>query len=77
MADYNNPGNVNIEAAVNSIIGNGGGISERINTDGSTHVTAYSRDENRHLSYDTKDGKYYNVHTDKDNRGYTQYGGGY
>lgn len=40
------------------------------------HHSISSRDDNRHLSYDEKDGKYDNVHTDKDNHGYTTYTGG-
>lgn len=75
---YYNPGNVNIDLATNSILANGGGISEKSNPDGTTHVSVYSTTENRHFSYDKDDdGNYYNVHTDKDNHGYTTYKDGY
>jgi len=77
MAKNYNAGNINIEAVTRSILAAGGGISEKTNSDGSTHVSVYSRSENRHLSYDKdKDGTIYNVHTDKDNRAYMDYKGG-
>lgn len=77
MAKQYNPGIVNIEVATNSILSNGGGISEKNNADGSTHVSVYSTTENRHLSYDKdKDGNISNVHTDKNNRAYMDYKGG-
>ena len=77
MAKNSNLGTVNIDAATNSILSNGGGMSEKSNSDGSTHVSVYSTSENRHLSYDKdKDGNYSNVHTDKDNRAYMDYKGG-
>ena len=77
MAKNSNLGTVNVDAATNSILSNGGGMSEKSNSDGSTHVSVYSTSDNRHLSYDKdKDGNYSNVHTDKDNRGYMDYKGG-
>ena len=77
MAKNYNPGTVNIDAVTSSILSNGGGVSERSNHDGSTHVTVYSKTENRHLSYDKDEtGKCYNVHTDKNNRAYMDYKGG-
>ncbi len=77
MANNLNPGTINIEMATQAIVNNGRGISERANSDGTTHYTVFSRDENRHLSYDVdKDGKYSNVHTDKNNHAYTDYKGG-
>lgn len=77
-AKHDNCGNVNIDAVTESIVANGGGVSERTNYDGSTHVTVYSRDDNRHLSYDKdSEGNITNVHTDRDNHAYTQYKGGY
>jgi len=77
MAKNYNAGNINIETATQSILNSGGGISERENHDGSTHVTVYSTSENRHLSYDKdSDGNIYNVHTDRDNRAYMDYKSG-
>ena len=78
-----NPGNINIEAVTESIVAEGGGISEKENWDGYryaegiTHVSVYSRKENRHLSYNIdEDGYVTNVHTDMDNRALYNYGGG-
>lgn len=77
MANNYNPGTINIDAVTNSILSNGGGMSEKTNSDGSKHVSVYSTSENRHLSYDIdEDGNYSNVHTDKDNRAYMDYKGG-
>ena len=77
MADKYNPGIINIEEATDSILSNGGGISEKNNSDGSTHVSVYSTTENRHLSYDKdEEGNISNVHTDKNNRAYMDYKGG-
>ena len=77
MAKNYNPGTINIDAVTSSILSNGGGISERTNSDGSTHVSIYSTTENRHLSYDRdQNGNYSNVHTDKDNHAYMDYKGG-
>ena len=71
---YTNPGKVNVEKAVDSIVKSGGGTSSQ-QKDGYVHHTAYSTTENRHLSYDKyPDGSIKNVHTDKDNKGYTTYG---
>lgn len=77
MAKNYNPGTINIDAATNSILSSGGGISEKTKAYGTTHVSVYSTTENRHLSYDKdKDGNISNVHTDKDNRAYMDYKGG-
>ena len=74
MADLFNAGKVNIEAAERSIVENGGGKTVQ-QKDGYEHHVAYSRDENRHLSYDKyPDGTIKNVHTDKDNKSYMDYG---
>ncbi len=74
MSKYNNPGTVDVEKAAESIIAAGGGMTSS-QKDGYIHNTAYSKDENRHLSWDEfPDGSVKNVHTDKDNRSYTQYG---
>lgn len=57
MAKYKNQGTVNVDAVTNSILSNGGGINKGNNEDGSTHISVYSRTENRHISYDKdKDG---------------------
>ena len=74
MSKYSNPGKVDVDKAAESIVRNGGGMSSSEKGD-HTHYTAYSRDENRHLSWDKdREGNISNVHTDKDNRSYTQYG---
>ena len=74
MSKYDNPGKVDVEKAAEGIIDNGGGMTSSQRGD-STHNTAYSRDDNRHLSWDeSSDGSVSNVHTDRDNRSYTQYG---
>jgi hypothetical protein len=74
MGLFSNPGKVDVERAAESIVENGGGMSSTQKSD-HVHNTAYSRDENRHLSWDEyPDGSVKNVHTDKDGRSYTQYG---
>lgn len=71
---YDNLGKVDVERAAKSIVDNGGGKSSKQEGD-HIHHTAYSRDENRHLSWNEyADGSIGEVHTDKDNRGYTKYG---
>ena len=72
---YNNPGNVDVEKAAASIVAAGGGRTEQDKGD-HIHKVAYSRDENRHLSWDEskKDGSVSNVHTDRNNSPYTNYG---
>ena len=73
-AKNNNPGKVDVERAAESILDNGGGINS-VQKDGYVHNSAYSKTENRHLSWDEyPDGSVRNVHTDKDNKAYTQYG---
>lgn len=73
MSLYNNPSKVDVERAAESIVEGGGGISSSWK-DGYIHHTAYSKDENRHLSWDEyPDGSIKNVHTDKDGHSYTQY----
>ena len=77
MAKWYNPGIVDVKAAERSILANGGGRSERPNRDGTTHVTVYSREENRHFSYDVdSSGRISNFHTDKDNHAFLDYAGG-
>ncbi len=72
-AKYDNPGRVDVEKAAEGILDAGGGMNST-QKDGYIHNTAYSKDENRHLSWDEyPDGSIRNVHTDKDNRAYTQY----
>lgn len=73
MSLYDNPGRLDVEQAAEDIVRNGGGrTDERKN--GYIHHVAYSRTENRHLSWDEyPDGSIKNVHTDKDNHGYTSY----
>ncbi len=73
MSLYNNPSKLDVERAAESIVENGGGISSTRKGD-HIHHTAYSKDENRHLSWDEyPDGSIRNVHTDKDGKSYTQY----
>ena len=74
MSKYDNPGRVDVERAAESILDNGGGMTSSWKGD-HTHNTAYSKDEDWHLSWDEyPDGSIKNVHTDKDGRSYTQYG---
>ena len=71
---YYNPGSVDVERAAESIVNAGGGISS-VQRDGYIHHTAYSKDDNRHLSWNEySDGSIGEVHTDKNGRAYTQYG---
>lgn len=71
---YYNPGKVNLDRAIEGIVNDGGEVT--VQDKGSyEHIVAYSRKSNRHLSFDVyPDGHVENVHTDKDNRGYTTYG---
>lgn len=72
-APNNNPGRVDVEKATEGILAAGGGINS-VQKDGYIHHSAYSKDENRHLSWNEyPDGSIGEVHTDKDNRPYTQY----
>ena len=74
MSQYYNPGHVDVEQAAEAIVANGGGISSR-NRGDHIHHTAYSKEEDRHLSWDEySDGRIANVHTDRDGSSYTQYG---
>ncbi|MBQ7201839.1 hypothetical protein IJS18_00400 [Candidatus Saccharibacteria bacterium] len=74
MSLFSNPGKVDVDKAAESIVENGGGMSSS-NKGDHIHHTAYSRDEDRHLSWDEyPDGSVKNVHTDKNGRSYTQYG---
>lgn len=76
-AKYSNPGIVNVKLVTESTLANNGGIHERGNRDGSTHVSVYSRNENRHISYDRdKQGNISNVHTDRNGHANVQYKGG-
>ncbi len=73
MSLYDNPGKVDVERAAESIIEGGGGMSS-VRRGDYIHHSAYSKDEDRHLSWDEyDDGSIRNVHTDKDGRSYTQY----
>lgn len=74
MSKFYNPGKVDVEKAAETIVENGGGMSSKQKGD-HIHHTAYSKEENRHLSWDEyPNGSVQNVHTDKDNSSYTQYG---
>ena len=66
MAKYKNQGTVNVDAVTNSILSNG-----------STHISVYSRTENRHISYDKdKDGNISGVHSSNNGYPYMDYKGG-
>lgn len=66
MADKYNPGTIDTERVIESIVESGGGVTVRAHTDGSTHTTAYSRSEDRRVSWDTdKDGTVSSVHSSK------------
>ena len=72
-----NQGTVNVDAVTNSILSNGGGINKGNNEDGSTHISVYSRTENRHISYDKdKDGNISGVHSSNNGYPYMDYKGG-
>lgn len=74
MAKYYNPGKVDVERAAEGIIESGGAITSK-QRDGYIHNTAYSKDENRRLSWDEyPDGSVKDVHTSKGGRSYTEYG---
>ena len=75
MSKFSNPGTVDVEKAAEGILASGGGITSRTRDDGTIHNTAYSKDENRRLSWDEHpDGKITDVHTSKNGRSYTGYG---
>lgn len=75
MSLYYNPGRVDVEEAERGILAAGGDKTVQQKA-GYEHIVVYSRSENRHLSYDKyPDGHIEHVHTDKDNHGYTTYGG--
>ncbi len=74
MSKHYNSGKVDVEKAAESIVENGGGMSST-QKDDHVHNTAYSRTEDRHLSWDEyPNGDVKNVHTDKDGHSYTNYG---
>ena len=57
MANRYNPGTIDTEKVKESIVASGGSVTVRERADGSTHTTAYSRSEDRRVSWDTdKDG---------------------
>lgn len=71
---YSNPGKVDVERAAESILDSGGGMSSKREGD-HIHNSAYSKKENRHLSWDEyPDGSIKNVHTDRNGNKYTDYG---
>ncbi len=57
MARYYNCGSVNIQAAIDSILADGGGMTEKSDWDGRqyapgiTHVSVYSRKTDWHFSF--------------------------
>lgn len=74
MSKYSNPGKVDVERAAEGILDSGGGMTSR-RKDDHIHNTAYSKDQNRRLSWDQyPDGSVKNVHTSKNGRSNTQYG---
>lgn len=73
MAKYFNPGKVDVERAAESIMDSGGGMDSKWEGD-HIHNTAYSRNDNRRLSWDEyPDGSIKNVHSSKNGRSYMQY----
>lgn len=77
MAQYYNPGRVNVEAMEHAILNAGGGKSVKI-SGGVKHVSVYLSSQSWHLSYDIQpDGSITNVHSTKDNRPFYDYDGGY
>ena len=66
MANRYNPGTIDTEKVKESIVASGGSVTVRERADGSTHTTAYSRSEDRRVSWDTdKDGTVSGVHSSK------------
>ena len=83
MAKYYNPGNVNIQAAIDSILADGGGMTEKENWDGRqyapgiTHVSVYSRKTDWHFSFNVDESGYVTeVHSTKNGRPFYDYGNG-
>ena len=75
--NHYNPGTVNLDDVTDTILNNGGGISQRQNKDGSVHTSVYSKTENRHFSFDRDaDGKISGVHSTKNNDQHITYKGG-
>lgn len=73
MSKNDNPGRVDVERAAEGILDNGGGVNST-QKDGYIHNTAYSKDTDRHLSWDENpDGSVKDVHSSKDGRPNTQY----
>lgn len=76
MAGRYNPGTIDTEKVKESIVASGGGVTVREHEDGSTHTTAYSRSEDRRVSWDTdKDGTISSVHSSKGSK-HVNYKGG-
>ena len=76
MANRYNPGTIDNEKVKESIVASGGSVTVRERADGSTHTTAYSRSEDRRVSWDTdKDGTVSGVHSSKGS-GHVNYKGG-
>ena len=76
MAQYYNPGRVNVYEMERAIIAAGGGKNESKRGD-VTHVTVYARSCDWHLSYDIMpDGSIENVHSTKNGRPIYDYNGG-
>ena len=77
MAQYYNPGRVNVQEMERAIIAAGGGRHETT-SGGVTHVTVYATSRDWHLSYDIqRDGSITNVHSTKDGRPIYYYKDGY
>ena len=83
MAKYYNPGNVNIQAAIDSILAEGGGIKETPDWDGKkyapgiTHVSVYSTKAKpaRHFSFNVDEyGTVTEVHSSIRGNSFYDYG---
>ena len=78
MAQYYNPGRVNVQEMERAILAAGGGKHETTQAGGVRHVTVYATSQDWHLSYDIQpDGSITNVHSTKNGRPIYDYNGGY
>ena len=83
MARYYNCGSVNIQAAIDSILADGGGMTEKENWDGRqyapgiTHVSVYSSKSKRHFSFNVdENGTVTEVHSSVRRNPLYDYGNG-
>ncbi len=72
--DRKNPGVVDVERAAENIVGEHGGMNSVRRSDGSIHHTAFSKDEERRLSWNEQtDGTITDVHTTSGGKDHVTY----